>query len=174
MAKRGSTEKGEVIARMIEVRQKILDTAMKLPPARLETPYLGTWTVKDMLAHLAGWDYTNAAAASQISNGKVPVFFEQRDKDWKSYNQALIQQYGRGTVGEVIDRVRQSHRSLINQLGATTDADFNRPVAHGKRSLSIASLLNAEVRDEMEHLEQLCALLQVTPEAGNDPRSPTH
>ena len=40
-------------------RRKILDAASSPSPEQQDEVFLGIWSVKDPLAHLAGWDVTN-------------------------------------------------------------------------------------------------------------------
>jgi len=40
-------------------RRKILDAASAPSPEQRDEVFLGIWSVKDLLAHLAGWNVTN-------------------------------------------------------------------------------------------------------------------
>ena len=44
---------------LIETRRKILDAASSPSPEQQDEVFLGIWSVKDLLAHLAGWNVTN-------------------------------------------------------------------------------------------------------------------
>ena len=44
---------------LIETRRKILDAASSLSLEQQDEVLLGIWSVKDLLAHPAGWDVTN-------------------------------------------------------------------------------------------------------------------
>lgn len=168
MPKRSRKNKAGLLAELIETRQKIIGAVLRLSPQQQGQVFLGQWTVQDLLAHLAGWDQTNQTAAAQILAGQIPDFFQQQDKDWQTFNAALVQDYGQGRFEEVLDRVRQSHKLLIARLGAIDEQDFARTVAHGRRSISIAGLLGAEARDEQEHLQQIEAFF--SPPGGRPPQ----
>lgn len=43
----------------METRRNSLDAASSPSPERQDEVFLGIWSVKDLLAHLAGWDVTN-------------------------------------------------------------------------------------------------------------------
>jgi hypothetical protein len=65
-------KKEQVIARLGEVRRKIVAVAASLPPNKQNEIFLGVWSVKDLLAHLVGWDFANLAMAQEILAGKLP------------------------------------------------------------------------------------------------------
>ena len=78
-------KKDELIADLIETRRKILDITSSFPPAKHDEVFLGIWSVKDLLAHLIGWDATNRQAVKAIRMGKLPDFYAYIDRDWQTY-----------------------------------------------------------------------------------------
>ena len=134
----------------MEARNKILDAVSLLSPLEQDAIFLGAWSVKDLLAHLVGWDYTNLGAVEEILAGQKPAFFEHYDRDWQSYNAQLVAEYKRDDFAELVAAVKESHRKLIAFL-QTVPAD-----AYVKRK-KIASLLRVEIKDEEEHHRQVQA-----------------
>jgi len=141
-------EKDGIISGLVEARRKILDATNSLPPAAQDEVFLGEWSVKDLLAHLVGWDYTNLTAVQEILAGQKPGFWEHHDRDWKSYNAQLVAEHRRDDLAELVAAVEQSHRKLIGFL-QTVPAD-----EYAKRK-TIATLLRAETKDEEEHHRQV-------------------
>ena len=84
------TRKEELIAGLIEVRTQILDAVSDLPPDKQDEVFLGSWSIKDLLAHLLGWDYANIDAVEDIRAGKPPRVFEHWNPDWAKYNAELV------------------------------------------------------------------------------------
>ena len=62
-------KKEGILADLVETREKILDAASSLSPADQDRVFLGVWSVKDLLAHLVGWDFANLEAAQAILAG---------------------------------------------------------------------------------------------------------
>ena len=54
---------------------ELLTEVAALSRKERDTVFLGIWTVRDMLAHLAGWDYANLEAAKSILAGELPSFY---------------------------------------------------------------------------------------------------
>lgn len=50
--------------------------------------------VKDLLAHLIGWDYTYLQAFQDVREGRLPEFFAHFNPDWRKYNAALVEKSG--------------------------------------------------------------------------------
>jgi hypothetical protein len=155
--------KQELIFALLETRTAILQEASQLSPAAQNTVFLGVWSVVDLIAHLVGWDFTNLAAAKDIQAGKLPEFYAHYDKDWKTYNAELVAKYKRDDFEELLALARDSQGQLIAYLESVPAEAFEKDF--GMRSgrnykVTIARLLQAEWKDEQEHLEQIRAAFQ--------------
>jgi hypothetical protein len=158
MNKKSETIKQELLSHLLETRADILRAAIQLSPEAQNTVFLGIWSLKDLLAHLAGWDFTNLEAAKNVQAGKLPAFYARYDKDWKTYNTELVAKYKRDDFEELLTLVRDSQRQLIEYLetvpAEALEKDFGVRSARGTK-VTIARLLEAEWKDEQVHLEQI-------------------
>lgn len=149
--------KNQLIGDLVLARAKVMDAVNAVPPLRADEVFLGVWSIKDLLAHLEGWDDTNLQAIREILAGQPPAFFQYFDKDWGSYNQRLVAQYKRLSLDELLADVKTSHQRLVSFLQALPA----RAIVHGKamretgRSVTIRNLLRAEARDETIHASQI-------------------
>jgi hypothetical protein len=141
-------EKEAIISSLVEARRKVMDAARSLPGPQQDVIFLGEWSVKDLLAHLAGWDDTNIQAVQEILAGQRPSFWQHHDRDWQSYNAQLVAKYRRDDFAELLAVVEASHRRLIDYL-QTVPAD-----EHVKKR-KILTLLRTEIKDCLEHCQQL-------------------
>jgi hypothetical protein len=157
------TKKAQVIGGSAAVRQKILSLAESLPPAKQERVYLGVWTVRQLLAHLTGWDYANLEGAQAVLEERLPAFYAHHDRDWKSFNAILVQMYSKENFSEQIALSRKSHQELAAYLETLSANDFCRDTGvrfHGWR-VTIERLLRAETSDEGKHYSQILELAKV-------------
>lgn len=154
---RAQAKKGQLIAGLIETRSKILNAALTLAPAEQDRVFLGVWSARDMLAHLAGWDVTNLAAAKALLAGRLPAFYAYRDPDWKTYNARLVLKYRRDRFADLVALTRETHQALMEFLAALPADDFDRDrgVRFRGYKVTIARLLEAELKDEKIHQAQL-------------------
>lgn len=150
-------KKDQIIMGLIGTRTEILDAASSLSPEQQDEIFLGIWSVKDLLAHLVGWDFANLEAARRVLAGELPSFYSYRDRDWKSYNARLVAQYGRNDFAELLLQVEESHHKLIEFLKTIPAAEFNkdRGVRFKGYKVTIARLLQAEIDDEKTHHTQV-------------------
>lgn len=176
MKKRGTPvtaeeRKRRLLAELGEVRKRILDAASSLPRTARRVPYLGSWGVRELLAHLEGWDHTNARAAEELLHGRLPGFYRHADRDWRSYNSALVVRYGGKDYRSLVTSVRRSHRELLIQLREVTAEELweDRGVRFRGWRVTIGRLMEAELKDEEEHLRQLVEFRGSLPQGGLRP-----
>ncbi len=157
MKRATTTFKDELLFGLKAVRESILTEALALPAEARGRVFLGTWSVMDLLAHLAGWDFTNLQAARDILDGLLPEFYEHHDKDWKTYNAMLVAKYKRTDFMEQIELVRDTQRQLLDFLQTLPAEDLKRDTGVRAKGIkvTIARLLQAELEDEETHFEQV-------------------
>ncbi|MEW5938020.1 MAG: hypothetical protein AB1750_00040 [Chloroflexota bacterium] len=152
-----SAFKDELLFGLKAVRESILTEALALPANAHTRVFLGTWTVMDLLAHLAGWDDANQRAAHDVLDSLLPEFYEHHDHDWKLYNAMLVAIYKRPTLKEEVDLARETQKQLLDYLQTLPVEDFNRDTGVRFKGIkvTIARLLQAELDDEKTHFEQV-------------------
>jgi hypothetical protein len=156
--------KDEVIAQLVDARQKILLAASALPPEQQDAVFLGEWSARDLLAHLIGWDFANREAAEAILAGRLPGFYAHHDRDWRTYNARLVAEHRKEDSAELLDAIRDSHRQLVEYLQSIPADEFveDRGLRYKGWRVTVASILRAEASDEEEHYRQLETLRQGT------------
>jgi len=150
-------QKATLISNFTDTRSSILRAAGSIPDDRIDEVFVGSWGILELLAHLRGWDLTNIQAAKDILSGKVPDFYAESDKDWASYNAKLVSQHREADLESMIASVDSSRSDLVallNQLDAK-DIFGDHGVRRGSYKVTIARLIEAETKDEIEHLDQI-------------------
>jgi hypothetical protein len=150
-------KKAKIIAELVEARGRILDAASSLSPADQDQIFLGVWSVKDLLAHLVGWDFANLEAAQAILAGQIPGFYAHYDRDWRTYNARLVAEYKREDFADLLASVEDSHQKLIGFLETIPAEEFDkdRGVRFKGYKVTIARTLEAELEDEKTHHTQV-------------------
>jgi hypothetical protein len=157
-----SSRKSELLVRLRDVRERILKLASSMEPHQHDEVYLGMWSAREMLAHLAGWDETNRSAAGEILSGEMPSFYEHFDKDWAGYNSRLVSQYSRGDFSELLSLLKATHSRLLQVIDEIPAPDLweDRGIRARGWKVTIGRLLEAELQDEEEHHAQLQQFLE--------------
>src|SRR5512143_3352468 len=106
-------KKAQVSSALEDVRRKILVEEATFPEEQQDRAFVGIWSVKDLLAHLAGWDHTNIKAASEVMAGELPSFYAHHDHDWQTYNAMLVSRHRRDSLEECVALAENTHRQLI-------------------------------------------------------------
>ena len=149
--------KDKILSTLVEVRQSILADVSKLSEAQQNQAFLGIWSIKDLLAHLIGWDETNLRAVKSVLDGQVPSFYKHRDRDWQTYNAILIKKYKKDSFNELLAIVTDSQEKLIKFVQTVPPENFNRDFGVRFRGykVTIQRLLEAEAADEQTHCQQI-------------------
>ena len=157
MGTRAQVKKQQIVAGLIEARREILDAAAQLPTGQQDQLFLGAWSVKDLLAHLVGWDLANMAAAREVLAGQLPAFYAYHDRDWQTYNARLVAEHKRVAWVDMVASVEESHHRLIEYLQTVPaeELERDRGVRFKGYKVTIARLLQAETGDEQQHAAQI-------------------
>jgi hypothetical protein len=150
-------KKDKLIADLIETRGKILAITSSFSPTEHDQVFLGIWSIKDLLAHLIGWLEANRKAVKAIRAGKLPEFYAHQDRDWQTYNALLVSKYKRGCLAKLMSTMQISHQKLIDLIQTLPAEEFEQD--YGVRfkgyKVTIARLLQAELKDEKVHYSQI-------------------
>jgi hypothetical protein len=157
MNKKAQIRKEGILAELQRIRASILAEASTLPAEKQDIVFLGIWSIKDLLAHLAGWDHTNLDAVKSVLEGQLPSFYEHRDHDWQTYNAMLVKKYKKDSFKELLATVKNSREKLIEFLQTVAPENFNKDFGVRFRGykVTIQRLLEAETKDEQTHLQQI-------------------
>ena len=155
--KKAQAKKEWIINELQMVRSELLTEVAVLSRKERDTVFLGIWSVRDLLAHLAGWDYANLEAAKSVIAGKLPSFYEHRDRDWQTYNAMLVKKYGRNTFRELRATLKKSQKELVAYLQTIPFEYFNKDFGVRFRGyrVTIQRLLEADIKDVRIHHQQI-------------------
>lgn len=156
-SKEAEFAKDDLINSLAGVRACLLATAATISEDQRFTPFLGEWSVMELLAHIAGWDATNLQAVRDIQAGAMPKFYNQYDEDWQTFNAALVEHYRRKDFSEQLELVKNTHKELLQYLEELPEDEFERDhgLHNGRSKVTIARLLDSEIEDEQTHCMDL-------------------
>lgn len=155
------TSKAEILSGLIQVRKEILESITCLPAHQQVEVFLGEWSLKDLLAHLIGWDYANRESLQALHAQRLPEFYAFYDKDWHRYNAQWVETYRHEPFEAVRASVTLSHRALLDMLAAIPEAEFHQDfgVRFKGFKVTLARLLEAELEEERVHFGQVYSFL---------------
>jgi hypothetical protein len=147
-------KKTVIIQNLKEVRAQIMETIHSIPKEKLDQPFLGVWTLKDLLAQLVGWDFSNLDAIKNLLSDQLPAFFLYVDKDWQEYNAQLAERYRTQDFQSLLQALCDSHVKLIEFLEGLPDEVFENDhgVEYQGNPITVSRLLEIEAQDERTRL----------------------
>ena len=157
MTTKAQAKKDQIINEMQMVRSELLTEVAALSRKERDTVFLGIWSVRDLLAHLAGWDFANTDAVKNIIAGKLPSFYQHHDHDWQTYNAMLVKKYRRNSFREIRAILNKSQEKLVEYLKTIPSEYFNRDfgVRFQGDKVTIQHLLEADIKDVTLHHQQI-------------------
>jgi uncharacterized protein (TIGR03083 family) len=132
--------KGEITAAILRGNRDVQQVFGGLTDTQLDTPAQqdgGTWTVGDVLGHLAGREQVYAMMF-QAAGGDNPF---AAISDFNVWNEARVTERRGETRDDLLAEFRAVHEALIAQIEATDDADLETIVSLGARQAALGDLL---------------------------------
>jgi len=157
MNTKAQAKKEQIINELQKVRSEILTEVAALSPKERNTVFLGIWSVKDILAHLVGWDFANMEAVHNVLEGKLPAFYEYHDHDWQTFNALLVEKYKKGSFKELLASVKDSHIKLVELAKSVPVEKFNKDfgIRFRRYKVTVQRLLEADIKDVRIHHQQI-------------------
>lgn len=110
------------------------------------------WTIKEVLAHITGWDDSTILALQQFSAGAPPILTAIRGILY--HNQQTVEERKDLTLEQVIREWEWVREQLIPVVDGLNEQDFEtRIVAPWGESISVYGVLKIMVDHEYDHAE---------------------
>lgn len=132
--------KGEISAAILRGNRDVQQVFSGLTDTQLDTPAQqdgGTWTVGDILGHLAGREPVYAMMY-QAAHGDNPF---AAIGDFSVWNEARVAERRGDARADLLAEFRAVHEALLAQVEATDDAELAQTVSLGARQATLGDLL---------------------------------
>jgi hypothetical protein len=140
-------------------RAALIEAVESVPAGLREQPFVGSWDLKDVVAHTIGWDRTNVEALPDFAAGRLPAFFDAYDHDWAAVNAGLVARYRVEDWEALMRCLRDARVAFLEALAGLSDMDLDNAVPWRGRRVSLRGMLRAIARDEAEHVRQVHVFL---------------
>ena len=141
-------------------RGLLLEAIRAVPPEMRKRPFVGKWSLHEVVAHLIGWDKTNVSTVDSILAGQLPAFYESFEPNWESFNDDLVAANSSEDWATLMATLKASQAAAVAKMRSVPAEALTRPgPVWRKRQVTIAGVIRAATRDEHEHLGQIRGLL---------------
>ena len=145
----------QLIQELDEARQKMREVA-KL--AGENTQIYGPWKMKEVLAHITGWDDATIAALHAHAQDDSPSTPADRGIDY--YNAETVSTREELPYAHIVREWENTREQLRTVLLEMPDEKFDEPLVIPWGGLAlVAQLVRVMSHHEMEHAEEIRALL---------------
>ncbi len=122
-----------------------------LDAARLAEVWLGTWSIKDILAHISGWHRELGPALERMARGEKPIPEGTNYEDVDGWNARFAAAKKDTPLSEVLREFDASHEYFMAQTAKVPAERF----VPGKTAYQIVDLISAH--HYKEHGDQIRA-----------------
>ncbi|MBI2761444.1 MAG: maleylpyruvate isomerase N-terminal domain-containing protein [Chloroflexi bacterium] len=149
-------------------RAALLKAIGSLHPVALDRPgVVGEWSIKDVLAHIAGWQNWMARALPiRLERGDLPDDLRVTEHNTGDWNRKFVDERRANPPDKVIEDLNDGLRYLLTLAANLGSTRLNAPGPWSGREASIADYLRDHiVAHDREHREQIEQALSVTRQA---------
>jgi hypothetical protein len=124
---------------------------------RLFLSKVSGWTVRDILAHLIGWNRHIVRGSQQILSGELPFYDVDPGPDYSKVNAALVREYGDVDRAALLASLATSTGELTEFLRAIDPGEWDRDfgVRHDGETLTVKNTVDELIADYDHHRAQL-------------------
>jgi hypothetical protein len=146
-----ATTKAELLNEAAREYKALHETLQGLNEEHMTEVWLGTWSVRDIIAHIAGWHREMAPALERISRGERPIPEGVSYDDVDGWNERFAAARRSTTVADVLLELDKTHEYFLKVAAAVPDDRFQP----GKTAWKIVDLNSGH--HYHEHGEQIRA-----------------
>ncbi len=118
------SDKSDAVAVMETVRAETLDAISGIPEEKMTVAAFGTWSVKDVLCHLASWEQFAVPDLQRISRGHIPQLATRRREGVDEWNAGLMRSRNLFSLPQAKFELEESRHQFIDALNAQPDGVF--------------------------------------------------
>ncbi len=164
-------QRAELLSELKTSRDEIEDLLEGAPEEALTVSgAIGEWSVKDLLAHLAGWDAELITALAKLKQGVRSDLFNFWPDEKVNAANARIYQENRGRPLErVLVDFRGARKQLIRQVETLSQKELDAVISKQTRRSLAEEIWHDSVEHDAEHLPELRAWAKERRGAKSDP-----
>jgi uncharacterized damage-inducible protein DinB len=140
---------------LASTRAQLLAAIEGLSATQLTTqPVLGTWSLREVLAHISGWAKWDLEAITAIQQGQCPDLSVIQDED--AFNNRLVAERRQWSPGNILAELEDTQVCMQELVGSLSDRNlFVDQAFRGPYWENLAEWLQVAWEHEEEHTAQI-------------------
>lgn len=156
-----STTVDEALGALAATRAELLAWVARRSEAENERVVYGTWSVKNVLAHLAAWEtWVVGSMPARLETGSTPEPMRERVIHEDAFNAAEVAARAHLSLADTLAELAEVRELLLAYLASLDPATMARQQPWAEWQGTLPEYLLRSLRDhERQHLDELRALL---------------
>ena len=118
------SDKSDAIAVLESARAETLEAIDGIPEEKMAIAAFGSWSVKDVLCHLASWEQSAVPDLQRIGRGHIPQIATFRLEDVDEWNVGLMRSRNLFSLPQAMFELEESRHQFIDALNAQPEGLF--------------------------------------------------
>lgn len=146
-----------LVTELSTARENVINTVNKIDPKKADEVILGTWNLKDIIAHLSGWANHQIAVLRAIKSNKTPSDYGNVDE----YNCQSTESRKNKSWEEIYKEFKEKSGQLVKEYESLTDINWKQLIWPNRKTTP-EKFVKIEIKHYQEtHLPQIKKLLEV-------------
>lgn len=153
-----ATARRQMLAGQLDdARERLINSYAGLSAEEMVEPGVaGEWSVRDILAHIAGWDREVISVYNAMLRGERPAFLDIDMDGIEIFNQEQHAQAEGASLDEVLTELLAAREDMLAVLREVSNAALFAPAPGDEHSdLSIAACVGVSQNHDEEHAEMI-------------------
>lgn len=118
-----------------------------------ETPVYGEWTIKEVLAHVIGWDQRVVEVLPLVVQDRAD---EIPNVEVEAHNQQSIAAWREKSLAEVLATIKATHQQVLNSIAALDHIEIDKRHERKGRIITIRSyIIDIMIEHQREHAVEI-------------------
>ncbi len=119
----------------------------------IDRPFIGDWSLKDIVGHVASWEAEVVTALRELSAGKRPALFDFDRANLDAWNQDHVERKHSLNFWNVLEQLKEGRLRLLEELADVPDDDLcTEGTSHHR-------LVQRTIDHDREHWHEIAARL---------------
>ena len=119
----------------------------------IDRPFIGEWSLKDIVGHVASWEAEFVTALRELREGKRPALADFEDSHRDRWNHDHVERKRDLNFWSVLEQLRGGRNRLLEEVAQFSDEDLTEDGG------GPALLLREVIEHDREHWHQIAANL---------------
>jgi len=119
----------------------------------IERPFIGEWSLKDIVGHVASWEAEFVSAVRDVRAGKPSPLKEFDESQRDHWNQDHVERKRDLNFWSVMEQLRGGRHRLLDELDGVSDEDLTAEDGE------YTAIVRAAIDHDREHWHQIAAVL---------------